>query len=544
MDFNINAPIGYSKVSLPPSKFHKTQTPRFISKVNIAGLPPEVARAVALFLDQHACRALALTCKSLYALCLPRLYEEIVVDAAYSQFSKEYSDSGTYVNLVWSLRRLLSVKTPAAALVRRLWVRSMPDSASFDVLPMSDSWAAFLGNLVHLEELVWEPARMPGKLMATAPFSQSLRRLELNLNQADDWCGPQFVNLDVLRVRPFCSLRRMRKLLSDIAVPLRLAKLALLGLSRHGDRGLAAALSAEELGRLLDTRRHDGAGGAAPVDAAFLATLGKFGVFSCLSTLCLCGVVVADSDGDILCNSVNLANLRCLVLQEVATFVDGDGPLFLARILPGLALQELFLDVRETHRNSVSDFLLSQPQLRALDLVVRENHVQDARVDSVWPDHLLAIAAMVFLTGLLIDVRHDNGFCEYNVPLPAAVISAARNFVELTSLRLLAGGDSAFTHDLVSTVGELGKLRFLHVYGAQAGGAPNLGLGMVHPNVHDEWFKVQHMALLYSGTQRNLAYVRINDCVFETADDGAVVPRDGINGWFETRTRVTPFGGY
>lgn len=531
--------MGYSKVALPPRKFHDTPPPRFVSRVNIAGLPPEVARAVALFLDQHACRALALTCKSLYALCLPRLYEEIVVDAAYSQFSKEYADSGTYVNLAWSLRRLLAVHAPAAALVRRLWVRSVPDSAAFDVLPMSESWAAFVGRLVQLEELVWEPARMPGRWMAAAPFAASLRRLELHLSPADDWCGPPLAGLDVLSVRPFGSVRRMARLLAAVAAPRQLARLSLLALWRHSDRGLAAAVSADELGRMLEARA-----AAAGADAAFMATLAQFGVFASLSTLCLCGVVVADSDGDVLCQSANVAGLRCLVLQEVATFVDGDGPLFLARLLPALALQSLGLDLRETHRDSVSDFLASQPQLRSLDLVVRENHVQEARVGSVWPGHLVAIAAMAALTRLLIDVRHDNAFCEYNVPVPVAVLRAVRNLGALTSLRLLAGADSAFTHELVATVGRLKNLRFLHVYGAQAGGAPNLGLGMVHPNVHDEWFKVQHMALLYSSTQRNLAYVRINDCVFETTTEGAVLPRDGINGWFEARTRVKPFGGY
>lgn len=84
----------------------------------------------------------------------------------------------------------------------------------------------------------------------------------------------------------------------------------------------------------------------------------------------------------------------------------------------------------------------------------------------------------------------------------------------------------------------LDHLIYLDDYGQTAGGAPNLGLGMVHPSVFDEWFKVQHVALLYHEAQTHLNYVRIKSYIFDF-DDDAANPRSGIDRWFEEKVRVT-----
>lgn len=282
-----------------------------------------------------------------------------------------------------------------------------------------------------------------------------------------------------------------------------------------------------------------------------------------LSILQLSGCILNANEADLLCKSVNLENLQTLELKQISeyqlidSFIDTPQPedlepSFLDRICPLLKnLNHLHLDYREALVDTVPRFLERLPtrNLQSLDLVIRYNTSklqsfnQDANLlYEEYSNSIISGNNSKTLKKLAIDIKEENVFCDLTIPIPSNhFYNEIAQCKQLTSLRI---NPSTKTEDgshqkghIISIVSQLNKLKYLEVFGTQAGGAPHMGLEMVHPTIFDEWFKVQHVAMLYSQTNSNIQYIKINKCLFESIS-GDMNPRDGIDRWFNHKVRV------
>lgn len=557
-DYLLNAPIGYSKKPLMvrpsvlrPERELQTPSPKPGNHV-FERLPPEIAAHIAKMLNQHDTLSLAYTCRKMAALCLDRIYEKVVVDSHYTQFSKEYPAHVTYINLLYSFKKFIRQKRGH---VRALHVVSLPDLTNLYDADVSTLLHAFFALLLALHELVWVLDNFRLEYLRKLPNHKLLTRLELNVKYSNylgelgaakvDESEYMFPNLVSFHIRPFLNLRRLAKLLHNLLVAqnaehvrqnLRSFKLARFDhdttvLVPPARELISSALTADEVHEYeLDT-----------ISTVFLKS--KVGRFSALTELLLNNMLVRASDAQTLVSGVDLQKLRRFELKNVSEYGQADEQSasggFLLQLGPYLQdLAELRLDFREASHDTVAPFLRSLGELRALDVVIRLNDMKIARVnlDSMYQEYGMAIAHQKRLERVCVEIREENLFCDIVSATPVAIITQLAGLEHLQSVRVNVG-DGTRVETLLGVLAQLPKLEILDVCGSRAGGAPNLGLGMIHPNVHDEWFKVQHVALLYWRAQNALRYVRIHRCIFEYSD-GIAQPRDGIDRWFDLKVRV------
>lgn len=536
-----NAPFGYAKNPVAPRKSRSPQStgrpPQTLARGGAApasspqsdgskaraldSLPPEIASSVADHLSQYDCLSLAATSRTMHVTCMPRLLHKVVVDPSYTEFSPEYAPHCTYINLLYSFRRFVR----AGPLVQTLWVEALPDLACID-----GDTAHALMDFFRLQEslaaLIWRPPTFNWEWLARLPQPENLLRLDicmalLHLPRSEASLHAQFCNLDHLRLH----------------VPLTLAQWARLEGGCEHLRALCVDRSTREPTALLPPSRDLAAPDFAAVD---VDTIRK--VFATprptLLALTLSNVLVCEDDALRLAQAVCLPQLEYFALHGVAECGARTRDGFLPLIAPQVTnLRALHLDFREGAQDTVAAFLaaIATAPLTELDLVVRLNEIKlsFADADTIYSTHARALAAFSLLTKLSIEVRQESAFCDLTVPTPEVLGRTTGGMRLLRSLRLSV----PTLRTLAAWLAPLERLQYLDVFGVRAGGAPNLGLGMVHPNVFDEWFKVQHAAQLYAEARPSLLYVRINQCVFDFS--GADVnPRDGIDRWFDLRVRV------
>lgn len=544
---HFNAPVGYSKNPLdqPRVSVPRTVVEPEIRMENIDQLPLEVRAQIAAQLNQYDCLSLALTSRAFASSSLPRLYSRIVVDSCYTEFSKEYDDSCTYLNLLYNFKKLVRSFTGQQA-VHCLQVVSLPDLTNIYDVDVNEQLVRFFGRLRNLRELVWLLDNFRLGFLRELPDPILITRLELNvkfsnylgeLSVEDRQCS--FPNLVSFHIRPFHNLRRLVKMINNLLVANNGAHV------RSNLRSLKLAQFDKDTAVLVPPARDLGSSNLSEVEthefeldtleAVFLRS--NIGRLDGLTELAFNNVLVSDRDGTLLVESVNLPNLKRLELKNVSEHGAAECG-FLGRISPYLGgLRHLHLDFREALRDSVGDFL-AKVELEELDLVVRINDTKRARVDleQMYVAYALAILNQP-LRKLSIEVREENSFCDVVRPTPMALFHGLDRLKDLESLRLNAGDSAHGVEALLLLLAALKKLKMLDVFGQKAGGAPHLGLGMSHPNIYDEWFKVQHVALLYWRAQVNLQYVRINKCIFEYCG-GMPNPRDVIDRWFDAAVRV------
>lgn len=550
--YAFNAPVGYSKNPLHVPVPHITPiadepVKPDLATISLAQLPVDILSQIIRFTDQLDVLSLAYTCKSMSTVCLPRIYETIIVDSTYTQFNKEHESGCTYVNLLFYLKKLLRSYN-ATYQLQNLYIVSLPDLFNVYDVELTNMIAHFLSKLEHLKEFVWTLVGFRLEYFCHLATS-NLHRIEVNLHASKHpreipkpFLQRSFPNLKCLSLCPVPSLQFMVDLLREFlgSGEIRLTSLML---SRYDSDIAAFAPTAEELalGDSLADMTHRADFETDTVVAIFKTI--QRSTLSRLTSLSLCNILVCVDDGKFLARSVDLAQIKVLRLSHVSEYVTEDLEIeehgFLEIIGPFLTnVKKLHLDFRETQRDSIAPFLALVGSLHSLDLVVRMNEMKAAHVN-VESMHLQCIAALEKHDGLRklsLEFREEKPNFETvgNAPLPF-IVSLSR-FLELRSLRISSGSE-AHKKRLVDTIKNLNRLKFLDDYGQNAGGAPNLGLGMVHPSVFDEWFKVQHVALLYYAAQPCLDYVRIKGYIFDF-DTIPANPRSGIDRWFDNEVRV------
>lgn len=561
----LNAPIGYSKNPL----VIRSDVPRIIVDEDFSSppsarnhsidkLPPEITAHITNMLNQHDTLSLAYTSKTMATQCFVRLYEKVVVDSHYTQFNKEYPHYHTYINLLYNFKKFIRNRRSQG--VKSLHVVSLPDLTNIYDADVSRLLHEFFALLTNLHELVWLLDNFRLEYLRRLPNHACLTRLELNIKYSN-YLGELapgkavedneylFPNLVTFHIRPFLNLRRLVKLLNNLLVARNShhvrQSLRSLKLARFDSDTTLLVPPARELANpaALDSTDDDHHEYELDtLEAVFVRS--HMGRLNGLIELSLNNMLVSERDAQILSKSVDLTKIRRLELKNVSEYgarpEDDPRRGVLGQLAPQLSqLIELRLDYREASIDTIGPFLHSLENLRSLDMVVRLNDIKKACTDvsAMYMDYGTAISRQKHMEHFCVEIREESSFCDIVVPTPLPIIKSLKNLTNLRSIRLNAGDRTQSVEALLEVLRSLPKLEILDVFGAKAGGAPNLGLGMIHPNVYDEWFKVQHVALLYWRAQIGLRYVRIHKCVFEIYD-GVANPRDGIDWWFDSQVRV------
>lgn len=512
-------------------------------------LPLEIITKICGYLNQHDTLSLACATKWLKQLCLARIYEKVVVDSHYTQFSKEYMPYSTYINLLYNFKKF--IRNRQLDRVRKLHVIGLPDLTNIYDAEVSKLLHYFFGSLVALQELVWLSDNFKLEYLNRLPNHRNLTRLEVNIKYLNYLCEHpssgqseySFSNLSVLHIRPFLNLRRLKRLIDNLAGNGNQVRLKSLKLARFDRDTTVLVPPARELANPaildpLDDVHHEYE--LNTVETLFAKT--RIGSFDRLVELSLNNLHVCEKDADLMMKRAPLHKLKRLELKNVSEYGPAaNGKVgILGKLTPVLSgLTELRLDFREASQDTVGGFLRGLPQLKALDLIVRINEIKKSHTNTatMFSEYALAISEMANLERFAIEIREENSFCDHITTTPTCIITSLGFLQQLRSVRLNAGDGTSSVQILLDTLAKLPHLEILDVFGARAGGAPNLGLGMIHPNVYDEWFKVQHVALLYWQSQPGIKYVRIHPCIFEITE-GVANPRDGIEMWFESKVRV------
>lgn len=549
--FEFNAPIGYSKnplcvaspqpIILNDSVISSPHSPKFA----IDQLPLDILVRILSFSDQLDLLNLSYTNKYMAKSCLPSIYETVIVDSTYTPFNKEHSAGATFINSLFYFKKYIktySGKYPT----RNFYVVGLPDLFNVYDMEMSIAIAHFFSKLTHLNELVWllDGFRLEylNKL-----FSPSIRRIEINTHHSrttreyPNSLNQKLPYLDTLSLFPVDTLTKLAHMLRQFLKEPSI-KLISLTLSKYDSKLATLVPSAEELATadIVDTTHR------ADFETDTVAVVFKTiqpETLSRLTTLCLGHMLVCIDDAKLLAKSVDLTQISSFCLSHVSEYETEESRLddygFLGYIGPLLIrLKHLHLDFRETQRDTIGPFLSRVASVESLDLVVRMNEVKRSHVD-VDIMHLQYIAALErhkSLKKLSLQFHEESCNCDVLEIVPISYITSFHKFRELQSLRISSGSEF-HKKRLIELLQNLPNLVFLDDYGTNAGGAPNLGLGMVHPNIFDEWFKVQHVAMLYHNAQPKIQYARIKKYIFEFEGNDAN-PRSGIDNWFEDHVRV------
>lgn len=475
-----------------------------------------------------------------------------------------------YTEIFNSRHRMSAAKDPKTWLrndrfphIQTLRCLELPDSLNTYDHELNDQIGAFFSTLGHLRELVWLSDNFRLEYLACLPDPRTLHTIVLNIKfsnylsellQAEGTTETSpstasklvaFPNVVNFQIRPFQNSARLQRILNSFLGDAVLGRLQVLKLARFDkDVNVLLPPCGELVAANTDTlSEHD----LRTIQALSESKLGRL---DRLQVLLINNCLVSRRDADLLVRTVNLQNLKVLELKNVSEYqtrleanADTEDS-FLARISPHLScLEHLALDFREAYTDTVWLFLSHFPSsvLKSLDLVLRYN---ETKLEAFTVDQLYSAYAEALLCGntkstvtkLSIEIKQENQFCDLEIPLPSRQfyreISQFRN---LSALRINPDVNHD-SHQLIQMLKSLPKLLHLDVFGTQAGGAPNLGLGMVHPTIYDDWFKVQHVAVMYCQNIPGLRYIRINKCVFENAT--GVVPRDGLDLWFSQLVRV------
>lgn len=471
--------------------------------------------------------------------------------------------------------------------IRKIQCIDLPDSLNVYDYELNDNLSVFFGKLTHLKELIWLNDNFRLEYLEMLPNYQSITTLVLNIkfsNYLTELHSPsrmeydsdhsdvgetatarplKFPNLINFQIRPFQNSNRLIKIINNLLISCKpdiiSEHLKILKLSRFDKdisvlvppfQNLVTNSEISELNELdLGT-----------IQSLFVRSELKY--LNSLSILLFNNCLLTPEDSHTLINSVNLANLKTLELKNVseyqkiqATISNRDELInhlktsFIVKIAPYLStLLHLCIDYRESLTDSVPEFLklISSDNLKSLDLTIRYNQSKlksfDDDINEFYGAYSNAIISgnkYETLVKLSIETKEENAFCDLSIPIPSNVFyEELSNCLNLKSLRINPS-DINNSDKVAKLISSLPKLTKLDVFGSHAGGAPHLGLEMVHPTVYDEWFRVQHAAILYLQYNKHLKYIKINKCIFECQGDLVqVTPRDGIDRWFNECVRV------
>lgn len=419
-----------SKILTPKA----TDIKRIFPNVTIESLPFELRLKIANQLSQIDCLNLMLTSKLLYMSTISRLYQHIIVDEGYSQFTKEYKYlfyegvscsndkrefSCTYINNSYSLKKFIKTYTilhqqisenyhkyhsfePTFPYIKMLTCVKLPDSFHLADHDLYLNMLDFFKSLDHLKDLTWWTEEIPFEFLEAIPNKSNVISLKLNLKlnkfldryssfdkvhhldcTSDYSKVLDFPNLEGFLFKPFESSKCLLTIIDNIlvgksggnSVGTRLKRLEI---SRFdSERALLVPpcydLVTENITNDLDELDKD------IISAAFSKS--KLNYLQNLAELLLDNCLVTVSDYEILKKSIDLSRLITLKLRNISEYRIVDNAAEIAQsaiisIAPCLqSLENLHLDIREAVVDSIPLFLkeLSTTNLKSLDLIMRYN---------------------------------------------------------------------------------------------------------------------------------------------------------------------------
>ncbi|KAI5948798.1 hypothetical protein KGF57_005196 [Candida theae] len=524
MDFTaLNKPIGYSKAPLQYGRSALTYTNTDndhpveegqIKNFDFTNLPIDIIEKVIGNLSQFDLLNMCRTSSRMYRICRPGLYHCIIIDPSFNIFAHELRTAGvTYIKSSYNLKVFLKIlnKNPDYSNeIYSLSCKGLPGAFFWDNL-IKDFIPVFK-NLHHLHNLIWLDYNFPIQLLNQLPKKHLITTLILRfeytipvINTHTNHTSLSFPNLSNFQIQHFRSSPILQQVVD-------LVSLNVSGGGKVNDKLRVLSLDFMELGGSMDIFQM-------VFERSALKHLPN------LTSLSLFDIRVRPEDADTLSKAINLSNLQFFLVRGfVSTLEDS----FLSRLASRFQrLRHLSLNISGERGDATADFVSSLPQLESLDIVSgTQSSVELAQ----------AIAKHHCLTKLSSEI--------YDIPLemvvdylydPPSEFYSVLSSLNLTSLRI---NNTTNMNGLVELITSQKQLKFLEILGAKAGGAPNLGLGMVHPTVFDKWFRVQHVALFYLNINPGIEYIRVNDCVFECKDNKTVNPRDGLNGWFNEKVKT------
>ncbi|RCK63183.1 hypothetical protein Cantr_09709 [Candida viswanathii] len=525
--FSINSPIGYSKAPIqyypntsptpkqsPPLELPaKSPSPQLLT---FDKLPIELIIQVISQLSQFEILNLCRVNKKLYQLSYPKLFENIVVDSKFNIFDKEFTTVGvTYVNSSYNLKKFIRViNSHKGGDVFSFLCISLPEAIDIYDNHVFSEFLEMFSNLVNLKTLVWLYDVFRFEFLYNLKRKDILNVLVLNIksNSISNeriTTNLRFTNLTNFQIQPFYNAGYLENIVDNMLINNDNSKLRVLGLTRHPE--------------LQANHGH-------PFDDTFsIRNVFERMEFSELSVLSLNDILVNENDAKLLVKSASLHRLSSLHLCRVIERSTTSS--FLIIIGEHLKnLVNLALDIEESMEH-LPEFLSMIPILSTLDITIRKQSSFET-YSTVITRHKRNLTKL----SLELVNQEDNLLND----IPDLFYLSLSRLTELTSLRINSSNNSSQEPvGLLSLVASLASLEYLEVFGNQAGGMPNLGLDMLHPTVFDGWFKVQHVVFIYLRQNKNLKYVKINDCLFECDSEKYVVsPKDGIDNWFNMNVRV------
>lgn len=542
--YQFNSPIGYSKKPLfyDDRKITNTSINNQDSLLAISAdsnasldkLPQEILSNIIHQLDQFDSFKLLQTSRLMYNVVRPKLYENIIIDLNFSEFNKEFNSykyqyltqithtkvklTSTFIKSSYNLKRFLGGYNGQS--IRRLQCINLPDSFNVMDHDINELIVAFFKSINGLHELIWLPDNFNLKVLEQLN-GDDLVSLIINIkfNHQELKILKQFTNLINFQIGPYSNNENLLRLIKYIDFN----KLNVLVLTKFAKKISIPDPPSTEL--VVDDYSQ-----LRPHEINDLQVISKVSLQN-VTKLSIDGMIIKTSDLVGFQKSINLAKLVKLKLVNTIEVKEDSRDSFLLGIADYLTnLRVLSLDYREIAKDNVPEFLKRVKSLGKLDLIIRTNTTtifNESEYSKALATHSHT------LQHLSIEIMKENtlNFSNMAVDLNKFLLD---NLQQLKSLRI----NSAKEIDNLQLVRRLPYLEYLHLFGLKAGGSPNLGLGMVHPSVFDEWFKVQHVALIYLNNNEKLKYIKINQCIFE-CNDKAVTPRDGIDHWFDEIIRVS-----
>lgn len=483
-------------------------------------LPYEILELILLELSQFDLLNLLKTNHRMYDIVHPKLFENVIIDGNFSAFNKEFPRfhiqsinnstkklNAIYINSNYNFKKFLVNYHEARRPIFRFQCVCLPDSVTIIDQHLESLLIKLFSQLDQLQEFIWVPRNFDCRYLSYLP--KDLLSLKINLNKETGFENLfKFNQLEMLHINSYKTIQNLTKLVQvferthDSLVSLKIGKKEV-KYSEIPNPPSSQLMSLE--GVANDLKR--------------ICTYG----YPHVTKLSLTGLMVQEDDFAHLNDSINLGNLVDLELGQLIESKTLETSSFLEKLGPKLTnIKYLSLDYRESHKDNVPKFLKTINKLTKLNLIARINDTKPFK------DYLYAEALQYHkpsLTHLAINFKLETGINFIDLPINLSLIDLSE-LKQLKSLKFNSNNEA----NNVCVIQNLPNLKYLQLFGLKAGGAPNLGLGMIHPNIFDEWFKVQHVALIYYDNNQNLDYIKINNCLFECKDK--VIPRDGIDNWF------------
>jgi len=556
-------------------------------------LPFEIRLKIAGELSQYDALSLLRVNKAFFQSTVVRLYHTIVVDPSYSQFNHEIYQSelqnhdqsvntSTFIKMKYSLKnflKIISQEMPLevmgqghenknyGSLINKIQFVELPDGFNS---PFDLNFFTFMSvkKLQRLSRFYWSSdEELSFELVNRLPNKANLNSLNVSVdfkkvrNSNDFEAFKGFHNLEKLSLEPFLNsfnlFQIFKNLLegNDNKLNLKVLRLARVNSNHNFIKNPSSSLL------VLTTYILENES-ISLSDYDMNCILNLFILFNAADTrledlriLSLDSIVVSTMDAKRLNTVMDLAKLRQLELKnitevqlpedihsplsmnELYTRLDGGFLKALGKRLKNLT--KLSIDYRESLRDSVPAFINSLQNLEELDITIRWNVTKLCSIQS-WKHLCFLYLRSILkhsktLKKLSLDTKEDSVFCDLHKLIFTECLLELGELKELESLRLHGYSLQPCAPLLAAS---LKKLKYFELFGSGAGGAPHMGLQVIHDGVLDDWLRVQHVAAAISEQNEHIEFIKIDKCLFEVQGKGKLLPRDGLEGWFDSKVRV------